>query len=64
MGYSGKRKGNKLLTSTTNQAKVVLVSHFRDLVQFGETSFAKRQNIFNVGKKYRHENILITFFPN
>lgn len=65
MGYSEKQKGKKPLTSTTNQAEVVLVSRFPDLVKFGKTSFVKKHNISNVRKKTpRNQNALITYFSN
>lgn len=47
MVYSEKQKGRKLLTSTTNQTKMLPVSHFCDLVKFGEKSFLKSCSIFN-----------------
>lgn len=61
MVYSEKQKGKNLQTSTANLTGMLPISHFHDLVKFGEKSFSKRHSIFNVRKKiYRNENIFTT----
>lgn len=52
MVYSEKQKGKNLQTSTVNPTGVLPISHFHDLVKFGEKSFSKRHSIFNVRRKF------------